>query len=189
MSEKLYKIFLIKSIDNEMQFYGHSLFKLNSILNNYYHLYKNYKIDNIKNKYITSHDIFEKYSFDDIEIILMEECDKNNIINNKIKYINNNRNCINKRYSSGDNITEIKLKYKNSKNKWKNNHKDEISDYNKNYYHNNLEKSKDYYQKIKDKLYEKSVCKCGKLVSFNRKASRVLHDNTNYHQEYIKSLK
>ena len=94
MTDKLYKIFLIKSIDNEMQYYGYTTSNLNFILNNNYYYYKQYK-ENNKNKHITLFNIFDKYSFDDIEIILMEECKKNELKEHKKIYIHNNKNCVN----------------------------------------------------------------------------------------------
>ena len=99
MTDNLIKLYLIKSIDNEMQFYGHTTQNLNKILNNYYFTYQKYKQDNINNVYITIYDIFDKYSLDDIEILLMEECKKEDLKERKKFYIINNKYCINKRCS------------------------------------------------------------------------------------------
>ena len=182
MIDKIYKIYLIKSIDNEMQYYGYTTSNLNFILNNNYYYYKQYK-ENNKNKHITLFNIFDKYSFDDIEIILMQECKKEELKEQKNLYIHNNKNCVNKRGSS--NINNIKEIYKITKKKYRDNNEDRIIDYNKNYYKLNIEKFKKFYDEKKDFIYQKILCECGKYVMKNKKSCLLIHNQSNYHLKHI----
>ena len=187
MTDKLTKIFLIKSIDNEMQFYGHTILNLKNVLNNYYLYYKKYKLDNINNDYMTIYNIFDKYALDDIEILLMEECKKDDIKERKEFYIVNNKNSINKRFSN-KNIIINKDKINIKKKEWRENNIDHITIYNKEYYNKNLDKAREYYLKTKEKVYEKKLCECGKYYLHNRKVNTLLHLNSRHHNKYINSL-
>ena len=186
MTDNLIKLYLIKSIDNEMQFYGHTTQNLNKILNNYYFTYQKYKQDNINNVYITIYDIFDKYSLDDIEILLMEECKKEDLKERKKFYIINNKYCINKRCSITN--ENIKKKINNKKKEWRENNIEHVASYNKEYYNKNIDKAREYYYKTKEKVFEKILCECGKLYLHKRKINTIIHFNSRHHTKYINSV-
>ena len=181
----LYKIFIIQDgIINDLVYYGFTNKDLNLILKSYKSNYLKFCKDNKSYNYI--YKIFEKYDVDKLEIILIDECIKEDIREKLKNLIKNDPNSINKKYTNS--VEEIKLKGLESKKKWRQNNVLIIKDYNKDYHNKNTDKIKQYHQNIKDKLKEKKLCECGKLYCFNRKASRVIHENTKQHLNYIKSL-
>ena len=183
--EVLYKIFKIQNnLNNDLVFYGYSNNDLNQILHKSKSNYINYCKEN--KIYNTIFKLFEKYSPDSLEIILLEECLKQEIKDKLFNYIKNDKNSVNIRYSFS--TEDKKIRSYNVKNEWKKKNIENINSYNKYYYKNNIEKIKQYHQNIKEKLKEKKKCDCGKTYCFNRKAAQILHSNTKHHQRYLKSL-
>lgn len=180
----LYTIYKIYDINNEMTFYGTSKLDFNKILHKYRYFYKQYTLDNIKNKYQIIFKIFEKYDKNNIFIIEIDNDDS--LINIKEKIHNliiNDKNCINfKNKMSKD---ESYLNTKNNKIKWRLEHKDYLKDYMNNYFEKNNDKKEIYYKKSLIKLNKIYICSCNSSIMYK---SKLLHERTQKHINYIESL-
>ena len=184
---KLTKIYKINNIDfDDITYYGYSKNNLKNILNNYKSSYKKYNIDNVNNKYICIYKLFDKYGIDKIEINLIIECIHDEIKDNLYNIIKNDANSINLRFVNT--VNDLKIKGRIVKKEWRKKNTEHILNYNKDYYLNNLDKVREYYLKNKSKVYERSLCPCGRNINLNHKASKLVHEHSLRHLNYLKTL-
>ena len=173
--EKIYKIYKIKDKDNDdMIFYCYSKDGSQKVIYGFKYYYKKYCLDKENNFKNTVYDLFDKYGTENLSIITLDECKKDELKQKFIDYMNNDVNCINKRHMTKDKIKNYRRLYYEKNNEKK-------KEYNRSYYEKNKEKALEYYQKVKNKVYEKSLCECGKYVMFNKKSCRLIHINSNHH--------
>ncbi len=169
-----------------MNFYSYTKNNIKFLLNNYYSQYKNYLKDKEKNKFNNLYLLIEKYNINDLEIVQIVECKKDELKQKLNDYIKNDNKCINKKFSqNNDKLKENQIK---SINNWRINNIEKRAIYNKEYYKVNIDKARTYYDKTKEFVYEKALCLCGKYYLHNRKANRSIHNNTKHHMNYINSL-
>ena len=188
-TEIIYKIYKITNKNDEeakMSFYLYTKNSINNILKNYYSQYKNYLKDKENNSFNNLYKLFEKYGLDNLDVILIEEIEKQLLKDKLFNYIKNDNSSLNKKYSQNEN--ELKDNQINSIKNWKKDNLNKTSSYNKEYYNKNIDKAREYYNNTKEKVYEKALCPCGKTYLHNRKANRVIHNNTKHHINYINSL-
>ena len=184
--QNLYKIYKIQdSLINDLVYYGYTYSNLDLIFKKYKINYLKYLNNKENNYYNCLYELFENYE-DKLEIILIEECLKEDIKEKLKNYIKNDKNSVNIRYSN--NKEDLRLKGLDCKIKWRKNNELIVKDYNNEYYKNNIEKAKEYYLKIKDKIYEKILCGCGKYYCHKRKSNILIHINSKHHINYINSL-
>ena len=188
-TEILYKIYKINNkdeVEENKSFYLYSKSPSNNILKIYYSQYKNYLKD-IENKSFNNlYLLYEKYGIDNLIITLIDECKKDELKNKLNNYILNDKTSVNKKFSISND--ELKERQINAISSWRKCNLNKVSSYNKDFYIKNVDKAKEYYIKTKDKVFEKALCECGKYFLHNRKANRVIHNNTKHHLNYINSL-
>ncbi len=188
-TEIIYKIYKITSKNDEeakISFYSYTKNSINNILKNYYSQYKNYLKDKENKLFNNVYLLYEKYNIDDLELLQIDECNKDELKDKLYNLIKNDKSSVNKKFSINE--EELKINQINSSSNWKIDNLNKISNYNKQYYQANLDKAREYYNKSKEKVYEKKLCDCGKYYLHNRKANTVIHNNTKHHLNYINSL-
>lgn len=190
---KIYKIEPIEGGEEEDIYIGSTCSEfLNQRLNHHYNDYKSYKKD--KNSFVSSYILFDKYGFDNCNIILLETVEantKNELLERESYYIKTLK-CINKKIP----LRTQKEWYDDNKDKiikYRKDNKDKIKEYHKENYDNNKEKRKEearqYRKNNKEIISEKSkikiTCECGSNV---RKEDKARHYKSNKHLNYLKNI-
>uniref|UniRef100_A0A6C0EDP1 GIY-YIG domain-containing protein n=1 Tax=viral metagenome TaxID=1070528 RepID=A0A6C0EDP1_9ZZZZ len=161
---KIYMLIPINNEDNEQFVYIGSTTKkyLSTRLSQHVSCYKLYK--QAKFKFCSSYILFDKYSIEKINIILLEiyPCNsKDELRSKEAEYIKKTVNCVNKN-QPGRNVKQWYLDNRDKQieyqKKYNYDNKDIITDYNKKYYVENKDKiqenNKKYYVENKDKIQE-----------------------------------
>jgi hypothetical protein len=153
-----------------------------------------------KNRNVSIYEYFDKYGFDNFEIILIKQykvIDKVHLKAYEQLYINKYRKiCVNK-------CNPFRIKYlsnKESNKKYREENKEEIKEYSKKYREENKEEIKvkgkkyreenkeeikEYSEKYYEENKEKITCECGSIVT---KCNLTKHKKTKKHLEYLKSI-
>jgi hypothetical protein len=160
--------------------------------------YKRFKEN--KTQFVTSFDLFDKYGFENCQIILLElvnATSKDELIAREAYFIRNFK-CINKiipdrtrsEYLKTDTIIES---MKEKRTEYYNSNKAEICEQKMEHYYKNkeeiIEKRKEHYYKNQDKILEKLKqkfdCDCGGKYT---RGGKLTHERSAKHQHYLTKL-
>jgi len=140
---KIYKLVSknINDDDEPLIYIGSTCKILKTRLNGHLRHYKIYL--NNKFNFLTSFKLFEKYGVDNVDIILLEEC---NNITNKLELLKREK------YYIDNNICVNKIKPSRTKKEWnkENNYNEKYYNYNKENYKKYREDNKEHYKKYRE---------------------------------------
>lgn len=134
--------------------------------------------------------LIEKYGFDCLEIVELEKCCDNDRYERERYWIEKIK-CVNKNVA-GRGHKESSENWRTKNPDWDKNYrkgdkyKKYVKEYNKRDYvrQKASQRVKDYFEKNKEKLYERFNCECGGKYTYSQKTT---HFKSKLHQEYIKN--